>query len=156
MVLISIKYLADQPELVPLLSTWFFNEWGRNNPALTVEVIEGRVRERLNRDKPPLCLVAFVENQPVATAALKIREMETHTQYAHWLGNVYVLPEFRAQGIGTAVIERAKYEAKRIGIRDLYLYTRDRAHLYARLGWETIEQAPYRGRRATIMWQELI
>jgi GNAT superfamily N-acetyltransferase len=64
----------------------------------------------------------------VATAALKIREMETHPQYEHWLGNVYVLPEFRAQGIGTTVIERAKHEAKRIGIRDLYLYTRDRAH----------------------------
>jgi N-acetylglutamate synthase-like GNAT family acetyltransferase len=112
--------------------------------------------ERLNRDKPPLCLVAFVENQPVATAALKIREMETHPQYEHWLGNVYVLPEFRAQGIGSTVIERAKQETKRIGIRDLYLYTRDRAHLYARLGWATIEQVTYRGQRATIMWQGLL
>jgi predicted N-acetyltransferase YhbS len=155
MMLISIEYLADQPEWVPLLSTWFFNEWGRNNPALTVEGIEERVRERLNRDKLPLCLVAFVENQPVATAALKIQEIETHPHYEHWLGNVYVLPEFRAQGIGSTVIERAKQEAKRIGIRDLYLYTRDRAPLYARLGWETIEQVTYRCRRASIMWQEL-
>jgi N-acetylglutamate synthase-like GNAT family acetyltransferase len=154
--LISIEYLADQPELVPLLSTWFFNEWGRNNPALTVKVIEERVKQRLNRDKPPLCLVAFVENQPVATAALKIREMETHPQYVHWLRNVYVLPEYRAQGIGTAVIERAKDEAKRIGIRDLYLYTRDRVSLYTRLGWQTIEQATYRGRTATIMRQGLL
>jgi N-acetylglutamate synthase-like GNAT family acetyltransferase len=69
---------------------------------------------------------------------------------------VYVLPEFRAQGIGSTVIERAKQEAKRIGIRDLYLYTRDRASLYARLGWATIEQVTYQGRRATIMWQGLI
>lgn len=153
--LIEIEFLADHPELVPLLSTWFFNEWGRNNPALTVEVIEEAVKQRLNRDKPPLCLVAFVENQPVATVALKIREMETHPQYEHWLGNVYVLPEYRAQGIGTAVIERARDEAKHIGICNLYLYTRDRARLYARSGWQTIEEVTYRDRRATIMWQEL-
>jgi GNAT superfamily N-acetyltransferase len=99
--------------------------------------------------------VAFLADWPIATAALKIREMETHPHYEHWLGNVYVLPDYRNQGIGSFVIQKAIDEAGRIGIRYIYLYTRDRENLYERLGWKIIEQVEYHGRMASIMRQEL-
>jgi predicted N-acetyltransferase YhbS len=154
--MIKIKYLADHPEITHQISTWYFDEWGKNNPALTIEIIEAAVQQRMNRDKLPLCLVAFLDNEPVGAVALKIREMETHPQYEHWLGNVYVLLEKRKQGIGSHLIEDAVREAKRIGISELYLYTRDMVSIYNRLGWETIEQVVYRGRKATIMRYELV
>jgi GNAT superfamily N-acetyltransferase len=154
--MIEAKYLADHPELVPLLSGWFYNEWGKNNPALTIDSIEKAVRQRLNRDTAPLSLVAFLANRPVGTATLKIREMETHPQYEHWLGNVYVLPDYRNQGIGSYIIQKAIDEAGEIGIRDLYLYTRDREKLYERLGWKSIEQVAYHGRIASIMKREIM
>ena len=151
---IEVKYLADHPELIHLMATWFIDEWGKNNPSLTVANIEHRIRERMNRDKLPLCLLAFVESQPVGTATLKIREMEIYPQFEHWLGNVYVLPEYRNQGVGSYVVGNAAEKAKLLGIRDLYLYTRNREHLYQRIGWKLIEQVDYRGRRASIMKRE--
>jgi len=80
---IEIKYLADHPKLIPLLATWFHDEWGKNNPSLTVESIQRQIRERLNRDKLPLCMVGFAKSKPIATATLKIREMEIYPHLEH-------------------------------------------------------------------------
>ena len=148
---IEIKYLSDQPELVHLLSKWFHDEWGRNDPSLTVESIERHVRERLNRDKIPLCLVAFAKSKPIATATLKIREMDIYPQFEHWLGNVYVLPVYRNQGVGSQITEAIVETAKSLCVKTLYLYTRDQEHFYQRLGWELMEQIEYRGSMASVM-----
>jgi len=152
---IEIKYLADHPELTHLLPTWFHDEWGKNNPAITVEIIERRVRERLNRDKIPLCMVGFAKSKPIATATLKIREMEIYPHLEHWLGNVYVLPEYRNQGVGSQITEATVGTAKLLGVKTLYLYTRDREHFYRRLGWKLLEQTEYRGRMASVMKRTL-
>ena len=82
--------------------------------------------------------------------------METHPQYLHWLGSVYVLPEYRSQGIGTELVQYAASEARRLGVQDLYLYTRHREKFYTRLGWKPIERPIYDGRPAVIMSRKLI
>jgi len=148
---VEVKYLADQPELVALLSKWFHDEWGSSNPSLTLESIERQVKERLNRDKFPLCLVAFAKSKPIATATLKIREVDIYPQFEHWLGNVYVLPEYRNQGVGSQVVEFTVDRAKLLRVKNLYLYTQDREHFYQRLGWITLEQVEYHAHRVVVM-----
>jgi N-acetylglutamate synthase-like GNAT family acetyltransferase len=152
---IEVRYLADHPELVHLLSTWFHDEWGQNNPSLNLENIEHRVRERLNRDKIPTCLVAFANSKPIATATLKIREMEIFPPLEHWLGNVYVVSEYRNQGVGSQIVESTAETARSLGVKDLYLYTKDREHFYRRLGWITLEQVEYHGHRVFVMRRTL-
>jgi len=34
---VRIDYLADHLEWVPILSAWFYEEWGRRNPASSLE-----------------------------------------------------------------------------------------------------------------------
>lgn len=149
-------YLADQPGLIPQLAQWFYNEWGRNYPNLGVETFEGRLKDRLNRNKLPLVLVLLRDESPIASASLKIQELETHPQYLHWLGSVYVLPELRGQGIGSRLIQHSATEARRQGVRNLYLYTRHREGFYARLGWKPIERPLYHGRTVAIMLRNLL
>jgi N-acetylglutamate synthase-like GNAT family acetyltransferase len=148
---IEIRYLAEHPELVHLLSTWFQDEWGKNNPALTLESIERRVRQRLHKDKIPLCLVAFADSKPIATTTLKIREMDIYPQFEYWLGNVYVVPEYRNQGVGSQIVESTVERAKLLGVKNLYLYTQDREHFYQRLFWTAIEQVEYHGHMVIVM-----
>jgi GNAT superfamily N-acetyltransferase len=138
-----------------LVANWLYKQWGKTNPALTLEGTHQAVMGRLQRDKLPLCLVAFLSERPVGTASLRIREVEIRPQFQSWLGNLYVVPEKRSQGIGVCLIERAVAEARRVGIRELYLYTRGEGSLYASLGWKIIEALTYRGRQATIMKYEL-
>jgi GNAT superfamily N-acetyltransferase len=149
--MLSIEYLADHPDLVPLLAGWFFREWGGRSPYDTLGSFEEYLLARMNRDKPPLTLVAFKDEEAVGTAALRIQEMVTHPQYQYWLGSVYVKENWRRMGIGSALVEAVIEEAERLEIQVLYLYTRGKENFYARWGWKAIECPIYRGRTVTIM-----
>ena len=149
--LIKMKYLADRPEFTSLLASWFYEEWGRRNPENSLEKVEKRLRQRLNRDKVPLALVAFQGSEPVGSASLIVREMETHPQFLHWLASVYVHQPCRQQGIGSLLIEHAAAEAERIGVGELYLSTHSHEGFYARLGWRPVERPLYHGREVVIM-----
>jgi hypothetical protein len=107
--------------------------------------------QRMDRDKVPLALVAFQGSEPVGSASLIIREMETHPQFLHWLGSVYIHHPYRNQGIGSQLVEYAASEAERLGVRELYLYTRHHESFYSRLGWRPVERAHYHGREVLIM-----
>ncbi len=148
-------YLADQPQLVPLLVDWFYDEWGRNDPNSSRERMRRILGEHLNRDRIPLTIVLLRDSHPIASASLKIREMETHPQYQNWLGGVFVRPEYRQQGIGTKLVDYSASEAKRLKVNELYLYTRSRERFYNRLGWQVIERPIYEGRVAIVMIREL-
>jgi GNAT superfamily N-acetyltransferase len=148
-------YLADRQDLIPELAGWFYAEWGGHNPDLTLKSIEDKLRGRLNRDQVPLVLVHIQDDAPIASASIKIQEMETHPHYLHWLGSVYVLPEYRGQGIGSDLIRYTICEAKLLALDELYLYTRSKENFYSKLGWISIETPNYHGRRVTIMKQTL-
>ena len=148
-------YLADQPELLPVLTDWFYDEWGRSDPNSSQERMRRILGEHLNRDIIPLTIVLLRGSHPIASASLKIREMETHPKYLNWLGGVFVLPEYRQQGIGSKLVDYTASEAKRLKVNELYLYTRNHEQFYTRLGWQVIERPVYEGRIAIVMKREL-
>jgi predicted N-acetyltransferase YhbS len=152
----KVAYLADHPELIPVLAAWLQEEWGHLDPRSSVKHKEVMLRERLNRDKIPLTLVAFLGTEPVGTVSLQLRELPTHRQYLHWLGTVYVLPPYRSQGVGSQLVERAVAEAERLGVSELYLYTPDQEQMYASLGWTAIERTRHRNQEVVIMVRELV
>ncbi len=152
---VDIEYLADRPEWLPVLAEWFYQEWGHGDPPFSIEDFLNQFHTRLNRDRFPLTMVASLKGVPIATASLKLMEMETHPQYLHWLGGVFSLPQYRRKGIGARVVEATATEARRLGISELYLYTRRSVALYAELGWEIIEQPEYRGHPVSIMKRRL-
>jgi predicted N-acetyltransferase YhbS len=148
---IEVRYLADCPESARSLALWLYEEWGRRNPDNSVEKVEKRLMQRMNRHKVPLTLVALQGSEPVGSASLIIREMETHPQFLHWLGGVYIHHPYRNQGIGSQLVEYAASEAERLGVRELYLYTRHHVSFYSRLGWRPVGRAHYHGREVLIM-----
>ncbi|MBK5108811.1 MAG: GNAT family N-acetyltransferase [Anaerolineales bacterium] len=148
-------YLADQPQLLPVLADWFYAEWGHHNPQGSKQSMQDELRGNLNKDRVPLTIVWIQGSKPVASASLKIREMDTHPQYLHWLGGVFVHPDFRAQGIGSQVVEFTAAQASRLKVAELYLYTRNHENFYARLGWRVIEEPVYEGRVVSIMKRKL-
>jgi predicted N-acetyltransferase YhbS len=144
-------YLADQPELVPVLADWFFDEWGSSDANSSRDRIRGILLDHLNRDRVPLAIVILRNSNPIASASLKIREMETHPQYLHWLGGVFVHPDYRQQGIGSNLVHYTADEAKKLKVDELYLYTRSHERFYVQLGWQVIERPIYEGRIAIVM-----
>ncbi|MCJ7537947.1 MAG: GNAT family N-acetyltransferase [Anaerolineales bacterium] len=144
-------YLADQPALIPILADWYYDEWGHSDPSSSRERMRQILSGYLSRDKIPLIIVLLRGSQPIASASLKIREMETRPQYLNWLGGVYVHPDYRDQGIGSQLVEYSANEAKNLRVNELFLYTRSHEEFYTRLGWQVIEKPSYEGRLAIVM-----
>lgn len=148
-------YLAEQPELLPTLAEWFYDEWGRSEADMSLSKMQSILEEYLNTDRIPLTIVTMRDSKPIASASLKIQEMETHPQYLHWLGSVYVHPQYRRQGVGSRIVQYAAGEAQKLMVQDLYLYTRNQERFYSHLGWQAIERPAYHGRTAIIMKRNL-
>ncbi len=150
---IAVDYLADHPDVIPVIARWLFDEWGHRSPDGSIEGLVGDLRDRLQRDALPLALLAHEDKEPIGTVSLKIREVEVRPQYEHWLGALFVTEPRRRTGIGSLLVGAAADEARRLEISELYLYTRRREteRLYARLGWAEVERLEYRGRPAIIM-----
>lgn len=153
--MLIIDYLANHPELLPELAGWFYDEWGRKESDNSLEKTTLRLQKRLNVDRAPLTLVGFLNGEAVASASLKIGEMETHPHYKHWLGAVYIRPDYRGQGLGFEIVNHATSIAANIKISPIYLYTHSHESFYDRLGWRTIERPFYHGRRVALMMKTL-
>jgi amino-acid N-acetyltransferase len=52
------------------------------------------------------------------------------------LRSVITSPELRGQGYGNVLVNRASEEARRLGVKRLYLFTMDKAPFFARHGFQ--------------------
>jgi GNAT superfamily N-acetyltransferase len=151
-----ITYLADYPHYLSTVAGWIFDEWGWEMPGSTLEGIRAQFSLHLNRDCIPLTMLALAERQPLGTASIFLHDMDTRMDLTPWLAAVYVLPEFRAQGIGSQLVRAIEDVATRLQLERLYLFTPDREPFYARLGWSVLETVVYRRHSNVIMTKSML
>jgi GNAT superfamily N-acetyltransferase len=151
-----ITYLADYPQYLPIVAGWVFDEWGPEMAGSTLESIQAEFGLHLNRDCIPLTMLALVEGQPVGTASIFRHDMDTRMDLSPWLAAVYVVPEFRGQGIGSQLVRAIEGVAVRLQLGQLYLFTPDRAPFYARLGWSVLETVEYRQHSNVMMTKSFL
>ena len=133
------------------------DEWGHFQPGDSIEDLSARVRNHLNRDQVPIQIIAVLDERVAGVAVLKLHEMvDLYPEKQFWLGNVFVAPEFRGQGIASALALRIVEIAKSRGVETLHLQTESlNGGLYAKLGWEKVEQVHYKGYDALVMVKRL-
>lgn len=144
---LRIELLADHPEAVPELVSWFEHEWapyyGTNGPGDA----EGDLRASCSRRELPLALVALFGEQLVGTAALKQESVTTHRHLTPWLAALLVAPEFRRKGIGGRLVAAVEDTARQLGFTSLYVGTGAGSATSERVlrarGWEFLEKKPY-------------
>jgi GNAT superfamily N-acetyltransferase len=68
-----------------------------------------------------------------------------------WLASLYVVPERRGKGIGTALTIAIQQMAGRIGCDALYLFTKERTSFYEGLGWILFSNESYLDRQVGVM-----
>ena len=127
-----IDYLADRPEFIPTLARWHHEEWADLRPGDSV-------------------VIATLENELLGSASLIEHDMDSRLDLTPWLAGVFVAPQHRRKGIGTALVRRVLEEATPLPLSKLYLYTVDSTAFYTNLGWSLVEKARYRGKNVSIM-----
>lgn len=154
---LSFAYLADRPEAVPQIARWWLDEWGYLRPGDSLEALTFRIQGLLNRDRLPIQTLAILKNEVLGVAVLKLHELfDLYPDKKFWLGDVFVAPEFRGRGIGSALAMKIVEIAKSQGIASLHLQTQSLSGgLYAKLGWDKIEQIHHKGYDALVMEKHL-
>jgi len=146
-----IDYLADHPEFITTLAHWHYEQWNYLCPGDSAERRIAMLSTHLGREQIPVTFVAVAEQAVLGSASLIAYDMDTRMDLSPWLASVYVAPEHRRQGIGTALVRRVIREAETLGVQALHLYTPDQEPFYARLGWSMIERSEYRGYSQVVM-----
>ncbi len=132
---LQIDYLADHQHFIPTLSEWHHREWAYLQPGISVEGRIVRLRASCGHREIPTVVVSFANGTLVGLTMLIEHDMDTRLKLSPWLAGVFVAPDNRCNGIGTALVRRIVEEATALGVRRLYLYTPSKEQFYSRLGW---------------------
>ncbi|MBX9405892.1 GNAT family N-acetyltransferase [Pseudomonas baetica] len=146
-----IEYLCDRPEFIEELAELNFNEWGEFRPGDTLEARTERMRKASGKGAIPSVVVAIEDDRLLGGALLIDSDMKTRPKLTPWLAGVYVKAEERGRGVASQLVNQIVEEAKTLGVQTLYLYTDAAQSLYARLGWEVVEELVYEDLPVTIM-----
>ena len=119
----TLEYLADNLELLPVLANWYFQEWGSKEKGRTLNLEKENLRNYLNKDKLPLILLATDNGKLLGAAQLKYREMSIYPDKEHWLGGVYVTKNHRGKGIARKIVQELIVIARNLNCKKLYLQT---------------------------------
>ncbi len=134
---------------------WIHAQWAHLRPGSSFAETRARVAERLAGTLVPSLHVVEVAGAPVATASLVECDLTTRPALTPWVASVYVAPPYRGRGLASQLVDHLAGLAANGGVRKLYLHTPDRQSLYARLGWQELEELTYRGELVTLMVRTL-
>jgi N-acetylglutamate synthase-like GNAT family acetyltransferase len=137
----ELFYLADKPEWIEACAAWSFGRWGvqRENGSWARSL--ARFQEAAQKDALPLTIIALNKEsgRPVAMASLVESDSDRWVDETPWIAGVFVLYRYRGCGLARRLVERLEVEARRLGIKKLYLYSGSAAEMYPKMGYQVIE-----------------
>ncbi|MBI3560567.1 MAG: GNAT family N-acetyltransferase [Gammaproteobacteria bacterium] len=152
----DISFLADRPEFINTLAPWVYEYWRPLLPQDTLAARIAKFQTHLNHQTLPIAWVAHDRSQVFGTAALRADDLPSHKNLSPWLGGVFVAPQFRRRGIGSALCSMVEQQAKHLhGVTTLYLFTLDKQHWYSSLGWSLFEPCRWCGQAGDILFKKL-
>ncbi len=138
----EIRLLKECPHHAPTLGRWAYAEWyGKRDIDIATVIMS--YQARANDASLPAAMVALEEGVPVGMVSLKDNDLWSRKDLNPWLASLYVAPEHRSRGIGSALIGKLLDHSNKLGIARLYLFTWDHLSLfYSGRGWKYLENAP--------------
>lgn len=136
----SISDLRQRPEFFDTVAGRIWRAWWED-AGYPLGYIAGRLRENVEPTPIPFALVAHDGETFLGTASVIASDLAERPQFTPWVAAVWVEPQARRHGIGTALVDRAMRDGFALGVDRLYLCARaQRSGYYERLGWTVIER----------------
>lgn len=135
---------------------WAFGYWYANSGILFSAVFADYQR-RADFSSLPVAWVAVEDDKPVGIVSLKEYDLLSHKHLTPWLSALYVIPDYRKQGIAQKLIDTVLAYAASLGYTNVHLFTDNRKNdylvpYYTSRGWTTVEQTlDHRGAPTNIM-----
>ncbi|MCX2738460.1 GNAT family N-acetyltransferase [Pontibacter anaerobius] len=131
----EIKYLYEVPQHFDTVADWIYRQWWQK-PGSTADVVKTPLREHMQAQPLPAAFVALEGDKPVGSVLLIESDgVDALPDLKPWLAALYVLPEYRGQGVGKLLVQALEQHAQQADFTDLYLVATDRVSFYYDLGW---------------------
>ena len=159
--MIEIRTLGEMPSLAPILAYWAYGEWYRSRPLDFYTVLKA-YRSRAAGSDASRILIALVDTLPAGMVSLRERDLFSRPDLSPWLSSLYVAPDMRCRGIGSALIENLCERSKTLGYARLFLFLNHGHALtlkdyYMKRGWSFSGVAPDNdGNDTDIMQKQLV
>jgi predicted N-acetyltransferase YhbS len=148
----DVAYLADHRQFIPLLARWYDRACEVLFPGGSFKARMEALAFSCGRREVPTVIVALRNGALLGSAMLVVHDMQGRMELSPWLAGVFVSPDHRREGVGTALVRRATDEARALGVAKLHLYTAGGEDFYARFGWRVMERGyVYKGTEVTVM-----
>ncbi len=151
----QIDFLVNHLHHLPLLAEWQHAMWGHLDPTATLAGRIARLSSHVGRPAIPTTVIAFEGETLFGATSIVENDLRTHPHLSPFIASVYIGEPYRRRGIAAALVQRMMQEAAGMGVAKLYLITPDQQALYGRLGWERMDEVPYRGEEVTLMAADL-
>jgi GNAT superfamily N-acetyltransferase len=143
--------MARHRALLPLVVEWFVAEWpGWYGPGGPGDVSADLAAFAESESVLPVGLMAFVEGRPVGAGALKAESITSHKHLSPWAAAGCVVPTFRGQGIGAALLASLANHSRAMGHEAIYCGTSTAQSLLLRCGWQAIDTTVAEGKPLTV------
>lgn len=155
----KVESLADFPEYWQTAAQWSYVAWRHEFPSDTVQTYLDMYA--LAASQPTNRLVEVYaaisnDNELLGVATLiDDDELPGANEPGPWLAAVFVKPESRKFGIGSALVQRVVDRAVELNYPTLYLYTEFAENWYLTKGWTKIRSTLFLGLLHTVMRLEL-
>jgi len=151
----QIERLSQHKDCIKQLSRWHFDQWGQLTGAHTFDEYVRVLEDSATNGNLPMVLVAIVDGMLAGSATLLTCDLPIRNHLSPWLGQLFVAPQYRSNGIGSSLVRAATVEARSIGYGQLYLYTSGTLPLfYERLGWSVLEKVDYLGKERSVLYYD--
>jgi GNAT superfamily N-acetyltransferase len=135
-----ISDLRQRPEFFDTVADRIWRAWWKEI-GTPVDYISGRLHENMNAEPLPIALVAHDGAEFLGTSSVITSDLEQRPQLTPWVAAVWVDPQHRTRGVGSALVERATRDCFALGIARAHLCARPAlTEFYQRLGWIPIER----------------
>ena len=102
-----------------------------------------------------VALIAKADGEPCGMCLLVEFEIEPNHDVSPWLAGLFVVPEHRRKGAGSALVRAIEDQARQRGFSRLHLYTTEAVDFYARLGWTVLDRTKWKGFDTALMVRDL-
>jgi GNAT superfamily N-acetyltransferase len=146
-------FLADHMPLAPVLARLHYAEWGALLPDWSEPAACAELQTHVHRAAIPTTMLGLdpADGAVIGSVSLLQNDDERIRDYSPWLASLLVLPAYRGQGHGIALVRHCVQIAAELNVVRLHLYTEGQRAFYEKLGWASIDRMPLGNAQVDVM-----
>ncbi len=155
----KVVSLAEHPHHWQTAAEWSFAAWQHEFPTDTVQTYLDQYSLAASKPEKLIEIFAAIDSDDnllgVATL-VDDDELPDAPEPGPWLAAVFVAPDARKFGVGSALVERVVSRTRELNYSTLYLYTEHAQIWYRDKGWTKIRDTVFLGLHHTVMQLDLV